>query len=271
MAHPEEPAAADAGAADIASNNEDEAVKKQLMASLGTNEVPKLEVLPPCLRGACALHDPHISVALHKLFALHCMQDSFLLHKRSFCGPLSGATHEHAVWLTMRHSICKVSSQFVQAMLDESAETPSIQQLVDGSVATVAQMPAAAFPLADMLVSLCGQDSGKNKQQVFKGLVQHLTELGSVQVKFLLLLSLPGHHTCMCIKRLETLHIEIKPGLSKAIKLQVHHVMWITLFRASRAITSFGASPDIICILSVPIYHVQPGIDSHNCTVYTLT
>ena len=70
-------------------------------------------------------------------------------------------------------------------MLDDSAETPSIQQLVDGSVATVAQMPAAAFPLADMLVSLCGQDSGKNKQQVFKGLVQHLTQLGSAQVKAL--------------------------------------------------------------------------------------
>ena len=46
MAHPEEPAAADAGAADNASKDEDEAVKKQLMASLGTDEVPKLEVLP---------------------------------------------------------------------------------------------------------------------------------------------------------------------------------------------------------------------------------
>lgn len=67
-------------------------------------------------------------------------------------------------------------------MMDESAEAPSNQQLVDGSVATVAQMPAAAFPLADMLVSLCGQDSGKNKQQVFKGLVQHLTHLGAPQV-----------------------------------------------------------------------------------------
>lgn len=67
-------------------------------------------------------------------------------------------------------------------MLDDSAETPSIEQLVDGSVATVAQMPAAAFSLADMLVSLCGQDSGKNKQQVFKGLVQHLTRHGSAQV-----------------------------------------------------------------------------------------
>ena len=46
MAHPEEPAAADAVAADNASKDEDEAVKKQLMASLGTEEVPKLEVLP---------------------------------------------------------------------------------------------------------------------------------------------------------------------------------------------------------------------------------
>lgn len=78
-------------------------------------------------------------------------------------------------------------------MLDESAETPSIRQLVDGSVATVAQMPAAAFPLADMLVSLCAQDSGKNKQQVFKGLVQHLTQLGPAQVMFLFPLSFPGH------------------------------------------------------------------------------
>ena len=100
----------------------------------------------------------------------------------------------------------RFSSSFVQAMLDESAETPSIQQLVDGSVTTVAQMPAAAFPLADMLVSLCGQDSGKNKQQVFKGLVQHLIQLGSAQVKFLLLSSLPTAHRSglrMCMKRLE--------------------------------------------------------------------
>ena len=102
-------------------------------------------------------------------------------------------------------ALASLSSQFVQAMLDESAETPSIQQLVDGSVATVAQMPAAAFPLADMLVSLCGQDSGKNKQQVFEGLVQHLTQLGSAQVQFFLLTSLPtsylsGHHMCMSVK-----------------------------------------------------------------------
>ena len=75
-----------------------------------------------------------------------------------------------------------LSHCFAQAMMDESAEAPSNQQLVDGSVATVAQMPAAAFPLADMLVSLCGQESGKHKQQVFKGLVQHLTDLGTPQV-----------------------------------------------------------------------------------------
>ena len=70
----------------------------------------------------------------------------------------------------------------MQAMLDDSAETPSIQLLVDGAVASVTVMPAAAFPLADMLVSLCSQDSGKNKQQVFEGLVQHLRKLGSAQV-----------------------------------------------------------------------------------------
>ena len=69
-------------------------------------------------------------------------------------------------------------------MLDESAEAPSIQQLVDGSVATVAQMPAAAFPLADMLVSLCSQEAGKNKQQVFGGLVQHIKRLAAAQVSF---------------------------------------------------------------------------------------
>lgn len=44
MAHPEEPASADAAAAKNASKAEDEAVKKQLMATLGTDEVPKLEV-----------------------------------------------------------------------------------------------------------------------------------------------------------------------------------------------------------------------------------
>lgn len=49
MTHPEEPGAADAGATDTASKDEDEAVKKQLIASLGTDEVPKLEVgLPAC-------------------------------------------------------------------------------------------------------------------------------------------------------------------------------------------------------------------------------
>jgi len=69
-------------------------------------------------------------------------------------------------------------------MLDESEETPSIQQLVDGSVATVGQMPAAAFPLADMLVSLCGQEAGKNKQQVFGGLVQHIKRLAAAQVSY---------------------------------------------------------------------------------------
>lgn len=142
----------------------------------------------------------------------------------------SPAAHEHAVFHRMQQSMYKVSSQFVQAMLDESAETPSIQQLVDGSVATVAQMPAAAFPLADMLVSLCGQDSGKNKQQVFKGLVQHLTQLGSAQVKSLLLSSVPaaypfGHHMCKCAKRLETLHSNVKFSLSSAIKLQMHHIL----------------------------------------------
>ena len=54
MAHPEEPAAAEVGAAVNASKDEDEAVKKQLMASLGTDEVPKLEVLPPCPSDDCA-------------------------------------------------------------------------------------------------------------------------------------------------------------------------------------------------------------------------
>ena len=44
MSHPEEPAASDASAADTASKDDDEAVKKQLMASLGTDDVPQLEV-----------------------------------------------------------------------------------------------------------------------------------------------------------------------------------------------------------------------------------
>lgn len=44
MAHPEEPAAADAAAGDSTSKGEDEAIKKQLMESLGSDEVPKLEV-----------------------------------------------------------------------------------------------------------------------------------------------------------------------------------------------------------------------------------
>ena len=52
MAHPEEPAAADAAAGDSSSKGEDEAIKKQLMESLGADEVPKLEVLfayPHCM------------------------------------------------------------------------------------------------------------------------------------------------------------------------------------------------------------------------------
>ena len=56
MTHPEEPGAAAAGATDTASKDEDEAVKKQLIASLGTDEVPKLEVkLPACSKGARSL------------------------------------------------------------------------------------------------------------------------------------------------------------------------------------------------------------------------
>lgn len=74
----------------------------------------------------------------------------------------------------------------LQAMLDESAEAPGIEQLVNGAVATVAQTPAAAFPLSDMLVSLCTQDSGKNKQQVFASLVQHLKGFGPAAVSLLL-------------------------------------------------------------------------------------
>ena len=56
MTHPEEPGAADAGATDTASKDEDEAVKKQLIASLGTDEVPKLEVgQPACITVAISL------------------------------------------------------------------------------------------------------------------------------------------------------------------------------------------------------------------------
>ena len=44
MSHPEEPGNADTGSADTTSKDEDEAIKRQLMASLGSNEVPKLEV-----------------------------------------------------------------------------------------------------------------------------------------------------------------------------------------------------------------------------------
>ena len=82
-------------------------------------------------------------------------------------------------------------------MLDDTAESPSIQQLVDGAVGTVAMMPAAAFPLADMLVSLCNQDSGKNKQQVFGTLVQHLHKLGSAQASFACT-CLPTHFLLIC-------------------------------------------------------------------------
>lgn len=45
MSHPEEPAAADAAAGDSSSKGEDEAIKKQLMDSVGADEVPRLEVL----------------------------------------------------------------------------------------------------------------------------------------------------------------------------------------------------------------------------------
>ena len=53
MAHPEEPAAADAAAGDSSSKGEDEAIKKQLMESLGADEVPKLEVCS-CILRLCA-------------------------------------------------------------------------------------------------------------------------------------------------------------------------------------------------------------------------
>ena len=56
MTHPEEPGAAAAGATDTASTEEDEAVKKQLIASLGTDEVPKLEVGLPACSIICSLY-----------------------------------------------------------------------------------------------------------------------------------------------------------------------------------------------------------------------
>ena len=172
VSHPEEPATADAAGADTASKDEDEAVKKQLMASLGSDEVPQLEV---CLPVRCQLPAANGSSAV-VLCQYKLMQTAFWATYLCLSRPLTNPLMTCNCWADC---VC------AQAMLDESAETPSIQQLVDGSVATVAQMPAAAFPLADMLVSLCGQDSGKNRQQVFGGLVQHLKRLGAAQVNLL--------------------------------------------------------------------------------------
>ena len=88
-------------------------------------------------------------------------------------------------------------------MLDDSAEAPGIEQLVDGAVATVTQTPAAAFPLSDMLVSLCTQDSGKNKQQVFASLVQHLKGFGPAAVSILrFVLAL-----CFCVSVVHAMHL----------------------------------------------------------------
>ena len=42
--HPEQPGTAAAAATDSAAKDDDEAVKKQLIASLGSDELPKLEV-----------------------------------------------------------------------------------------------------------------------------------------------------------------------------------------------------------------------------------
>ncbi len=73
MTHPEEPGAAAAVATDTASKEEDEAVKKQLIASLGTDEVPKLEVGLPacsCLPVICNLY--YLSVVLLTVPALLC-------------------------------------------------------------------------------------------------------------------------------------------------------------------------------------------------------
>ena len=193
VSHPEEPATADAAGADTASKDEDEAVKKQLMASLGSDEVPQLEVcLPVCMAAACSkwvicsgavpIQSSCIPPFWPPIFA--CSGPCPAAH--TTCNPIFACPGRCQTTLITCN--CWADCVCAQAMLDESAETPSIQQLVDGSVATVAQMPAAAFPLADMLVSLCGQDSGKNRQQVFGGLVQHLKRLGAAQVNLLSLL-----------------------------------------------------------------------------------
>lgn len=73
MTHPEEPGAAAAGATDTASKEEDEAVKKQLIASLGTDEVPKLEVgLPACSCLSVICNLCYLSVVLLTVPALLC-------------------------------------------------------------------------------------------------------------------------------------------------------------------------------------------------------
>ena len=55
--HPEQPGIAAAAPTDNAAKDDDEAVKKQLIASLGSDEVPKLEVSITAFSDSlCSLH-----------------------------------------------------------------------------------------------------------------------------------------------------------------------------------------------------------------------
>lgn len=73
--------------------------------------------------------------------------------------------------------LCGVACEsgcFVQALLKPKNEAPSTEQLVDGAVSVLEQVPSAAFLLADLLKSHSTQQSRREDEALLMRLLQRL-------------------------------------------------------------------------------------------------
>ena len=77
---------------------------------------------------------------------------------------LQRAQSTHAPWHT-------------QALVPPHHSAPSTEQLVDGAVAILEQVPNLAFPLADLLTSHSVHDARKPDRAIMARLLQRLTGL----------------------------------------------------------------------------------------------
>lgn len=67
-----------------------------------------------------------------------------------------------------------MSACFSQALLKPKNEAPSTEQLVDGAVSVLEQVPSAAFSLADLLKSHSAQQGRREDEAVLTRLLQRL-------------------------------------------------------------------------------------------------